>query len=192
MWSVDRIVQLRHEALESEVARVRKKADYVGVCIVGIVGFCVYIVGAVVVACVFDFHDYHGSSSSSTSPAMLLSSGSSGSVSNFGSASPTMLLPQDSHWVGGACAGVLVMALIHSIFAVNCGAKRTLRRQRARRQGMEQPWLGIAPRIGLELVAALEGRDYEEAKREAAEARTRIRAEIRRREADRPPHWKPC
>jgi hypothetical protein len=71
MWSVDRIVQLRHEALESEVSRVRKKADYVGV-----VGFCVYIVGTVVGACVFDFHGYHGSGSSSASLAMLLSSGS--------------------------------------------------------------------------------------------------------------------
>ena len=37
--------------------------------------------------------------------------------------------------------------------------------------GVAQPWFGIiGPRIGLELVAALEGRDYEEAKRVAAEA----------------------
>ena len=46
-------------------------------------------------------------------------------------------------------------------------------REEARKLGADvaQPWFGIiGPRIGLELVAALEGRDHEEAKQAAAEA----------------------
>ena len=50
--------------------------------------------------------------------------------------------------------------------------------------GVAQLWFGIiSPRIGLELVAALEGRDYEEAKRSAAEAMEVVARAARDRKA---------
>jgi hypothetical protein len=146
-WSVQRVVQLRHEGLESEVARVKKKAERVG-CTIGalclVVNIYVIIVGIVVGA------DFWG-----TDGAFI------GAVIAF---MPTIIIAMRA-W---CCID------FDAISAAAWCCKDLMNDQLLRQEaqtlgaGVAQPWFGIiGPQIGLELVAALEGRDYEEAKRAA-------------------------
>jgi hypothetical protein len=150
-WSVEQVVRLRRENLRSEVTRVKKKADRVGhtIDVVGnVVGTCSITVGVLIGAAL-------GAPSGAACGGVLL-----------GSVLPICLY---AGWAirlgddgGGDDGGGPIRCCPMR------GARAEVLHLGAQALGIAQPMSSIGALIGLELVAALRGHDYEDATRTAA------------------------